>query len=228
MAIRPKYVWWCLVVVLGVLAFFNIFSWPKDSAAAMKMLNAIDEILFRPAAHPTMLALVVGLALGTVVIPEAWRVLREHTFPVKPRPNMDLRDAVDYLRVRSRWAIGRVYSADDNHLLEEDIDGIIRDAATQGRIIIWGRPQAPGTLALFVQPTEIEIPSSEWPNLGFDLTTLVDDGVPNGVCTWDMANTGHRFCELRVNRAQIYREWRRAFYGRLLLDRTWKSRKRKA
>ena len=36
-----------------------------------------------------------GLALGTVVIPEAWRVLREHAFPAKPRLNMPLRDADD-------------------------------------------------------------------------------------------------------------------------------------
>jgi hypothetical protein len=34
---------------------------------------------------------------------------------------------------------------------------------------------------------EMEIPANEWPNFGFDLTTLVDDDAPAGVCTW-----GHR------------------------------------
>jgi hypothetical protein len=56
------------------------------------------------------------------------------------RADMDLRVAVDYLRVKSRWAVGRAYNANPNHLLEEDIDGIIRDAAIQGRVTIWGRP----------------------------------------------------------------------------------------
>ena len=84
----------------------------------MKLLEAIDEALFRPAAHPTMFALVVGVAIGTVLLPEIWGVTREHVFPVKPHPNMDMQEAIKYLRERSKWAIGRLYSKNENHLLE--------------------------------------------------------------------------------------------------------------
>ena len=46
MKIKPKYVWWCVLTILGSLAFFNIFSWPKDSQSAMNLLKAIDDALF--------------------------------------------------------------------------------------------------------------------------------------------------------------------------------------
>src|SRR5712664_512424 len=105
MALKPKYAWYCIVAILGVLAWFNIFHWPHDSVAAMKLLNAIDEAIFRPAAHPTMFALVVGLAIGTILLPEIWRIVREPAFPPEPRPDWDFRDAINYLCIRSKWAV---------------------------------------------------------------------------------------------------------------------------
>ena len=217
MVIKLKHVWYFVLTVLGVLAFFNVFSWPKDSQAAMKLLNAIDVVIFRPAAHPTMFALVVGLAIGTVFIPEIWRVVRDHNFPEEPKPNMDLQEAIDYLRIRSRWGLGRVhYSHNESRLLEQDIDEVIRDVATQGRIRIWGRP---GHDTVLGQPTEIEIPRAEWPNMTLDLTTM-EGGAPDGVCA--RAHAQDQYCWLR---REIYREWSPASCARLFFDKTWKSRR---
>ena len=225
MALKLKYAWWCVLAILGVLAFFNVFSWPHNSQAAMKLLTAIDAAIFRPAAHPTILALVVGLAIGTVFIPEIWRIIREHVFPSKPHPNMDLKETIDYLRIRSRWAVGRAYSKNECHLLEEDIDTVIRDAATQGRLTVWGRPRETGVHAMFEPSTEIEIPRTEWPDMPLDLTTMVESDAPRGVCARDRAQGEDRYCQLRVDRTEVYREWPPAFYGRLLFDKTWKGRK---
>jgi hypothetical protein len=115
MSFKPKLAYSGVVALLGGLAWFNL-SWPRDSSAAMNWLNAIDEAIFRPAAHPTMFALVVGLAIGTFLLPEIWRVVRDYAFPSDPRADWDLRDAVDYLRVRSKWAIGRIYYTDKGRL----------------------------------------------------------------------------------------------------------------
>jgi hypothetical protein len=167
----------------------------------------------------------VIIALGVLIVAFVFYRQSEADRSSKPRPDMDLRKAVDYLRVRSRWAVGRLYSANQNHLLEEDIDGVIRDAAIQGRVSIWGRPRLSGATALVTEPLEMEIPANEWPNFGFSLTTLVHDDAPNGVCTWDIDRSGREFFRLRVNREQIYREWPPASFGRLFFDKTWKSRK---
>jgi hypothetical protein len=225
MGIKPKLAWSGCVGLLGVLAWFNIFSWPRDSAAAMRWLNEIDEVVFRPAAHPTMFALVVGVAIGTILLPEIWRAVRDHAFPSEARPDWDLREAVDYLRVRSKWAIGRIYYTDKGRLLEEDIEEVLRDAASQGRISIWGRPAPTGVEALFSRGTEIKVPFSDLQSMSIDLTTIDDSTVPNGAVLRAHSQDQYRF--LRVNRREIYREWPSAFYGQLFFDRTWKSRRRR-
>jgi hypothetical protein len=228
MHVKIKYLWWCALAVFAVLAFFNIFTWPHDSKSAMTLLDNIDNAVFRPAAHPTVFAFVVGLAIGTVLLPEIWRVVRDHAFPRKPHPNMDMTNAIKYLRVRSRWALGRPYyeksreQVDVTGLLEEQIDTLIRDAAAQGRVTIWGRPSSRGTFDL---PTEIEINSSEWTEVPFDLTTMSDYEAPHGVVARDRRVAEDRYWNLRVDRREIYREWPAAPYWRLLFDKTWKSRR---
>lgn len=230
MRLKFKYAWGCFLAVCGALAFFGIFSWPHDSKAAMTLLDKIDNIIFRPAAHPTIFAIVIGLAIGTVMLPEIWRVVRDHAFPAKPHPDMDMALAIEYLLVRSRWAVGRIYydkKKDQESyltgLLEEDIDQLIRDAAAQNRVTIWGRPA--DRTRIFGFPTEIEINSSELGELPFDLTTMVDSDAPHGVVA--RRTNEDRYWNLRVDRREVYREWPKASYFRLLFDKTWKSRKRR-
>lgn len=223
-ASKAKIIWSCIVGICGILAFFGYFRWPHDSATAMNWLNAIDQAVFRPAAHPTIFALVVGVALGTILIPEIWRVVRDHLFPTEPRPDWDLREAVDHLRTQSKWAIGRIYyDANEDRLLEQDIDEVLRDAATQGRISIWGRPAQTGTTALFSRGTEIKIPVNDLQDMSLDLTTIVDSTAPSGAVLRAHAQDQYRF--LRVNRREIYREWPAAYRVRLIFDRAWKSRR---
>jgi hypothetical protein len=222
MILKPKYVWYCGVAIFGALAWFDIFSWPHDSAAAMNWLSAIDQRIFRPAAHPTMFALVVGLAIGTILLPEIWRVTRDYAFPAEARPDWDLREAVDYLRVQSKWAIGRIYYANER-LLEEDIDEVLRDAASQGRISIWGRPAQTGVAALFSRGTEMKIPVSDLQSMSLDLTTIDDGTAPSGAVL--RAYSQDQYCFLRVSHKEIHREWPSALCARLVFDKTWRSRR---
>ncbi len=189
----------------------------------MTLLDKIDNAVFRPAAHPTMFALVIGVAIGTVFIPEIWCVVREHMFPRSPRPNMDLNEAVKHLILRSQWAIGRpYYNRGSDRLIVEDINGIIRDAAAQKQITIWGRPNETGAGSIFGPATEIEVPATVWPNMSLDLTTM-EGTAPKGVCA--RAHAQDQYCWLRVDRREFYREWPSASVVRLWFDKTWKSRK---
>jgi hypothetical protein len=229
MRLKLKHLSWCALAFFSALAFFGIFSWPHDSKAAMTLLDKIDNAVFRPAAHPTMFALVVGLAIGTVLLPEIWRVVRDHAFPTRPQPNMDMAAAIEYLLVRSRWAVGRLYYdkrkdqlSSLTGLLDEDLDVLIRDAAAQNRVTIWGRPSNP---ILFGSPIEIEIKPSEWTEIPFDLTTMADYDAPHGVVARDRRISEDRYWNLRVNRREVHREWPPASYFRLIFDKTWKGRK---
>jgi hypothetical protein len=224
MGLKPKYLWYCIPVIGFVLTFFFGISLPKDWASALSFMAPVETWWAVHAAHPLLAAFFVGLLFATVLLPEIWRVLRDHLLPSEPRPDWDLRDAADYLRVRSKWAIGHVYyCTGEDRLLEQDIDEVFRDAASQGRISIWGRPGQTGVEALFSRGTEIKIPSPDLQSMSLDLTTIDDDTAPNGAVLRAYSQDQYRF--LRVNRREIYREWPPASYGRLFFDKTWNSRR---
>jgi hypothetical protein len=224
MALKPKYLWYCVPPLGFVLTFFFGISLPKDWGSALIFLAPIESWWATHAAHPLLAAFFVGLSFGTVFFPEIWRVLKDHAIPSEPRPDWDLRDAVYYLRIRSKWAIGRIYySPDEDRLIEQDIDEVLRDAASQGRISIWGRPAQTGVEALFSRGTELKISFADLQGMSLDLTTIDDGTAPNGAVLRAYSQDQYRF--LRVNRREIYREWAPASYGRLFFDTTWKSRR---
>jgi len=162
-----------------------------------------------------------GIAFGVLIVAYVFYRQSEIDRTSSPRPNMNLEDAIEYLRIRSEWAVGRVnYSKDQDHIIEEDIDEIIRDAAAQGRITIWGRPGS----SIIGRPIKIAVSSSEWPQLSLDLTTMGGGG-PRGVCARSHAQD--QYCWLRNDERELYREWPPASYARLIFDKTWKSRRQK-
>jgi hypothetical protein len=97
MRFKPKYLWWAILAIVGGLSFFGIVSLPRDWGAAMKLLTSVDQWLFAHAAHPSLFALVIGLVLGTAIIPEAWNLLKTLIAPKSRQPNMKINVAVDYI-----------------------------------------------------------------------------------------------------------------------------------
>jgi hypothetical protein len=191
----------------------------------MNWLSTLDQTFFRPAAHPTMFALVVGVALGTILLPEIWRVVRDHAFPAHPRSDWDLREMFDYLRVRSKWAIGRpYYTGVHDRLLEEDICEVLFDAVAQGRLTLWGRPVPDGVDAMFGRGIEVKIAPLELRGKSLDLTTI-DSTAPFGAVLRQYSQDQFRF--LRVDPREIRREWPPTNRIRLLFDGTWNSRKKR-
>jgi hypothetical protein len=226
MGFKPKHFWYGVTVVGFVLSFFFGVSLPKDWGSALSFVAPVESWWAANAAHPLLAAFLAGLLFATVLFPEIWRVVRDHAFPPALRPDWDLREASDYLRIRSKWAIGRIYySTDEDRLLEQDIDEVLRDAASQGRISIWGRPSQTGVEALFSRGTEMKIPYSDLQSMSLDLTTIDDSTAPNGAVLRAHSEDQYRF--LRVNKREIHREWPPAFYGRLFFDKMWKSRRQR-
>jgi hypothetical protein len=135
---------------------------------------------------------------------------------------MEVSDAFNYLKNRSRWGIGRRYKPRGPRFLEEDIELAIRNAAADARISIWGIPKGD----FFIDPTELKLPADLWTEVAFDLTTW-DSTVPNGMHTWDVSNSGKHFCRLRTNRMELRKEFPPAYRARLVFDRTWLSRRNK-
>jgi hypothetical protein len=225
MGLKPKYLWYCVPVIGFVLSFFFGFSPPKDWGAAMSFVAPVESWWAAHAVHPVLAAFFAGLLFGTVLLPEIWRIVRDTHFATEARPDWDLREAVDHLRVRSKWAIGRIYYTDKGRLLEEDIEEVLRDAASQGRIMIWGRPTPTGVEALFSRGTEIKVPFPDLQSMSLDLTTIDDSTAPNGAVLRAHSQDQYRF--LRVNRREIQSEWPSASRARLFFDRTWKSRRRR-
>jgi hypothetical protein len=224
MGLKLKHFWYSVPVIGFVLSFFFGVSLPKDWGSALSFMAPLESWWTAHAAHPLLAAFFAGLLFATVLFPEIWRALRDHVFPSEPRPDWDLRGAINYLRIRSKWAIGRIYySTGEDRLLEEDIEEVLRDVASQGRISIWGRPGQTGVEALFSRGTEIKIPLSHLQSMSLDLTTIDDGTAPNGAVLRAYSQDQYRF--LRVNRREIYSEWPPAFYGRLFFDKTWKSRR---
>src|ERR1039458_6149227 len=97
MKFRFKYLYWIVLLIVGGLSFFGFISLPKDWRSAMEWVTSVDSWLSKYAAHPSLFALFIGLVLGTVIVPECWRILKAHIAPYVPKPDMAIADAIDYI-----------------------------------------------------------------------------------------------------------------------------------
>jgi hypothetical protein len=75
MRLRPKYLWWAVLGFFGLASFFGA-PIPRDWVSTMKWVTSIEAWGHDHVAHPFIFALIVGLATGTVVVPEIWGAVR--------------------------------------------------------------------------------------------------------------------------------------------------------
>jgi hypothetical protein len=102
MATRAKYLWRAFWAACTALSFFGLAFWPSNWSAAKLMLQHIDHWIFAHAASPSLFALCVGLAIGTIIIPDVWSEIKRHFFPTKPEAGTKIKNAIDYLVNDSR------------------------------------------------------------------------------------------------------------------------------
>ena len=70
--------------------------------------------------HLVQLAII---AFGVLVLAYVFYSEAQRERASRPRPNWDMLKAIEYLVTRSRWSIGRLYSANTNHIILEDVEG---------------------------------------------------------------------------------------------------------
>jgi hypothetical protein len=85
---RAKYLWWAALVVFGALSFFGV-PLPRDWLAAIEWLTTTETWMHQHIAHPIIFALVIGLATGTVIIPEVWTIVRRRLEGPRLEPQFD-------------------------------------------------------------------------------------------------------------------------------------------
>jgi hypothetical protein len=76
MPTRFKIVWWLLLAAFTVAGFFGV-PLPKDWDSAKAWLTSIDNWIIHTARYPGLFALALGLVLGSVIIPEVWKLSRK-------------------------------------------------------------------------------------------------------------------------------------------------------
>jgi hypothetical protein len=82
-------------------------------------------------------------------------------------PDYEAREAFRWIYSRSRWALGKE-KGDGTNLVQ--LGEIIRDAARQGQIHVWGRRQENHMILVNYSPTA-PIPTDYWDNAAFELLT---------------------------------------------------------
>ena len=207
-----------IFTALAVLAYFGL-PIPKDWVGFKQALAKTETFIAAHAAYPSLFTFIVGAALGLVIVPDLWRVFRDWKFPRPARPDMDVKDTFAYIMTKSNWSLGRQYQPKGPRFLEEDVEIVIRNAAAQGRITIWGEPREENLFG----NTQVAIAPSDWEEISFDLTRVISE-LP--ATTHRLRGDAPGYDNLFACKAQVRREWPEVWFPRLLFDRHWWGRRR--
>lgn len=89
--INPKYVWWLVLLLLGVGTYFGI-PIPTDWSATSIWVLSFDEWVVNRATYPGLFLVVIGLLVGTVLAPEALRLARAYLRNAEGRAKVTIAD----------------------------------------------------------------------------------------------------------------------------------------
>lgn len=85
---RWKLLWYSLVAAGLLASYFLNFDWPPSVGAVMAALTPVETWWAAHAANPLLSAFFVGIGFGTILLPQLWRQVRPHVFPIKLRPDI--------------------------------------------------------------------------------------------------------------------------------------------
>jgi hypothetical protein len=211
---------WYVVVVFGFVAsFFFGVSMPKDMSSAMKIIAPIEEWWQIHAAHPSLSALFVGLAVGTVLLPELWIQLKPHIFPPRLVADISAGDAFKMLFADSKLAshlikrklLTRPVRYESHLTSQQIIDERLRveladrvhNPLADGRLRAWGR--------LDGGRPESEIAFNEWSGIELDFSPRTLEASPSWVCAHKRENdprgTRISYVGVRFSKTQLFREF---------------------
>jgi hypothetical protein len=90
---KAKYLWYFVVLAGSIVSFFGLYDLPKTWGAVRQiLLNPLEGWLQTNAADPILTAFILGLAFGTIILPEIWSYAKPRLFP----PESDISAANAY------------------------------------------------------------------------------------------------------------------------------------
>lgn len=167
--------------------------------------------------HQAWLRGVLSLVVYWLLAYLFWRQSqKERDLP--PPADYSARDAVRWIYNRSRWALWK--GAEDGTALIA-VGEMLRDAARQSRLHVWGRQKRSGQMA---SAPLTPIPPEYWDDATFDLTNcfIHDDHTPSS----QTFISGERvYGDLTLNRTEVYSLWPPALYILWYFDRKRSERR---
>lgn len=226
---KGRIVWTLTVAVAGLLAWFGYSLKPDDWAAAKRMLGAAENWIEMHAAYPALATLCLGLLFGTVIIPEVWHALRDHMFPLKPRPDVDGATALkEIVRVsrrakelakqglklpKSGWPDYESHLTDSGIIekrLKAQLVDELHDFLRLGDVTAWGTPDG--------RKPHQPIAPEEWSEIALDFVKREMEADPphvHAVVRKGLRNgKAYGYVWVKLNRRQVYRAFPRAWWPR--------------
>ena len=176
----------------------------------MEWLVNLDLLILK-AEYPGLLAIGLGLLLGTVILPEVWR-WAYNRFLDDPKANWPIKDAIDYIASKTRWA----YENRSRQRWKSSIAIDIATRAHNGDINVWGQPhEGFGGRSLRFWGTETAVPPNHWLTHEIDIETVLSPQKRDFAQTIardphsETAKNELKYAKLRVDRRQIrhQRDW---------------------
>ena len=72
---KPRFLWWGVLATSAALSYFDV-SLPRDWTSSTPWVTAVETAAHNNIAHPVPFAFFLGLAAGTIIIPEVWQIVR--------------------------------------------------------------------------------------------------------------------------------------------------------
>lgn len=193
---------------LGVLRRFYIWLPPvlldpfdvnKKVVQPMLPDNLRFELPWSPDWAPFVL---FGLLIWAAVL--TYHEVREKHLVSSSKPDMPAKKAYRYLVMDSKWALGRDLGHDDCKLAF-DAEGALRDAASIGKIHVWGRTSQ--RLGPEFSETLQEIPREYWREARLDLWSLVSSDHKIALSSKSGTSSTEIYDDVRFSEEEIKQAW---------------------
>lgn len=185
-----------------------------------------DELKFVLPWSPDWASVIlVGLIVWAGIL--TFHEQRKLALPIAPKPDWSARDAFRFLMLDSKWALGKNVDLNKTRWTQEDwktelfaqVEVQLRDAASIGKLLVWGRPQGTSIIGLYTTMQLVDC--HEWRRQRFDYISCLGIGETAKI----VGNQGQvLFDDVKVNKAQIFALWPKATIWEKCHDKYSKNR----
>lgn len=207
---KYKTIYWVLLLIGGFLSLNGIGNWGSN----LTWLNNFDGWIINHARFPGTFGIILGLSIGTVLLPETLRYWRQYLTsmeykgkPASQLPQMTIHDVAEYLCNDSKWSCDTLCQFN----LLETVRFKVPDEMTRAGLA--GSVRYLGTRPESIEM--IEIPRHYWDKAEIDRGRIWDRRNRIFTARKGFAQTGYgRYENGLAPRVDVERTWPRASWLR--------------